>query len=496
MALYLTYRPQSFADVVGQDHIVTTMEQAVARKQISHAYLLSGTRGTGKTSVARILAKTILLQGIEDDVIRGQITKAVEDGSLIDLIEIDGASNRKIDDVRDLIEKVGFSPSVSKAKVYIIDEVHMLTKEAFNALLKTLEEPPEYAYFILATTELHKVPDTIQSRCQRFLFKKVKDDDIVSRLQYIVDQEHIKIDREALRAIARHAGGSFRDGISLLDQLRSLPSITMTDVSERLGNSVGTFVDDLMSAITHQDGALVITIVEAIENASIPLDLITSELLGAIRTEMHRAIEEKKDIQAYIGMTDILLDAVKNIRFSPVPALVLESALFSLCQQSCDVSMPVSSPKKILVNAPKQDKAVEKEHLETAMPKPASALTNDVRTQHPSALVQAEDLSLPTVFRHWHSLISLVTPPSVRMSLKNGTAVSVDGDTITISFPSGFHREKVADTKASRTIEEILHGIFKKQIRIKCILEKENTHATREPDMDLASAAAEVFGGM
>lgn len=498
MALYLTYRPQSFADVVGQDHIVTTMEQAVARGQISHAYLLSGTRGTGKTSVARILAKTILLQGIESEVLQKQITTAVEDGSLIDLIEIDAASNRRIDDVRDLIEKVGFTPSISKAKVYIIDEVHMLTKEAFNALLKTLEEPPEYAYFILATTELHKVPDTIQSRCQRFLFRKVKDEDIVSRLQYIVDQEHIKIDREALRAIARHASGSFRDGISLLDQLRSLPSVTLTDVSERLGNSVGTFVDDLLSAITHADHALAFTIVEAIENASIPLDLIASELLGAVRDEMHRAMDKEQDIAPFIQRTNILVEALKNMRMSPVPAVVLETALFTLCHDTGQVASPPTTKKVSEPTTPKKDREKERVIQETQRSiSPASIAEATVQTlPRTPSLIEAEELSLQTVFRHWHDLIAKVSPPSVRMSLKNGTAVAVANDVITISFPSSFHRDRVAETKASRTIEEILQSIFKRPVRIKCVLDKESTSVRREPDMDLASAAAEVFGGM
>ena len=161
-SLYLKYRPRTFVDVVGQDHIVTTLEQSAEQGQLAHAYLFAGTRGTGKTSMARILAKALMTSTIDDETVKKQIIKGIEEGSLVDLIEIDGASNRGIDDVRDLIGKIQFSPVVAVAKVYIIDEVHMLTKEAFNALLKTLEEPPDYAYFILATTEVHKVPVTIQ----------------------------------------------------------------------------------------------------------------------------------------------------------------------------------------------------------------------------------------------------------------------------------------------------------------------------------------------
>ena len=194
MSLYLTYRPLSFADVTGQDHVVTTLEQAAQKGKLAHAYLFAGNRGTGKTSVARILAKTMMMQGIEDETMQKQIKKGVEEGSIVDLLEIDAASNRGIDDIRDLIEKIQFSPVVCNAKVYIIDEVHMLTKEAFNALLKTLEEPPAYAYFILATTERNKIPTTIQSRCQCFPFRNIRDEDIVRRLQFIADSEKIEAD--------------------------------------------------------------------------------------------------------------------------------------------------------------------------------------------------------------------------------------------------------------------------------------------------------------
>ena len=173
MSLYRQYRPKSFADVVGQDHIVSTLEQAVKQQQLSHAYLFSGPRGTGKTSVARILAKILLTKDMKDEFMQKHIIAAADDGSLVDLIEMDAASNRGIDDIRALLEKIQFSPVVAGAKVYIIDEVHMLSREAFNALLKKLEEPPENAYFILATTELHKVPLTIQSRCLRFPFRHV-----------------------------------------------------------------------------------------------------------------------------------------------------------------------------------------------------------------------------------------------------------------------------------------------------------------------------------
>ena len=489
MALYLKYRPQSFADVVGQDHVVTTLEQAIQRDQISHAYLFCGTRGTGKTSVARIVAKTILLKGIEDEALSKQMTKGIEEGSLVDLVEIDAASNRRIDDIRDLIEKINFSPAVSKAKVYIIDEVHMLTKEAFNALLKTLEEPPDYAYFILATTELHKVPETIQSRCQRFLFRRVRDDDIVRRLQYIADQEHIKIDREALRTIARHALGSFRDGIALLDQLRSLEKITQTDVTERIGKSSLTFIEEIVHAITEQDLSGVVGIIKRIEESNVPVDLIAADLLSLIRTHMHAAIERKEDPEPYIRMTDTLLLSLKNIRLSPVPALVLESALLSLCQpeETPKETKKSSSAGRVKLTVPETESS---ETVPEKQPPPAQSDSSK------KTLIEAEELTIDSVLKNWDNILRAVAPASVRMSLKNGTVTTIDGATIRLTFSSAFHRDKVADTKASRTIEEALFLVYRRPVRIKCVLEKEMDTTKLGPKTDLVEAAAEVFGNL
>lgn len=484
MTLYLKYRPQTFADVVGQDHVVTTLEQAVSRDRISHAYLLCGTRGTGKTSVARILAKTILLRGMDDEKIRSAVTQEIEGGSFVDLVEIDAASNRRIDDIRSLIEKIHFSPAVSRAKVYIIDEVHMLTKEAFNALLKTLEEPPEYAYFILATTELHKVPDTIQSRCQRFLFKRVKDDDIVGRLQYITDQERIVAERDALRAIARHASGSFRDGIALLDQLRSLEKITLDDVTERVGKSSAVFIEDVADAVSTKNVEKITDLIGQMEEANIPMDSVAVDLLTLVRDSMHEAIEKKESPAEHMMMSGTLLQALRDMRSSSMPALVLESALLSICMdgavrghRGCTTSKNASAKsgedKKTVATAPK---------TEAVAPVPKKSI------------VEAEDVTVQSVLNHWDDILKIVHPPSVRMSLKDATISSADASAIHLTFASSFHRDNIADTKASRTVEDALLSIFKNPIRITCSLEKPAAAVPFGPATDLVEAVEEVFG--
>ncbi len=242
-ALYRKYRSKNLSEVIGQDHITRTLGAALKSGKISHAYLFTGPKGTGKTSIARILAHEINNLEYTDD-------QSIH----LDIIEIDAASNRRIDEIRDLRDKVHIAPTSAKYKVYIIDEVHMLTKEAFNALLKTLEEPPAHVVFILATTELQKVPETIVSRTQRYVFKAIGKDDIVGHLETIAKKEGIMIDKEALSLIADHAAGGFRDAISLLDQVRNYgDEITAQTVSDALGIVPTEKITTLWQAVVSND---------------------------------------------------------------------------------------------------------------------------------------------------------------------------------------------------------------------------------------------------
>src|SRR5437879_9413990 len=221
--LYLKYRSQTFGDLVGQDAIAQTLRNAVEQGRVAHAYLFSGVRGTGKTSTARILAKAINCLDLKGAEPCGVCTNCVEigTGAAVDLIEIDAASNRGIDEIRDLRERVKYLPATLRVKVYIIDEAHMLTTEAFNALLKTLEEPPPHVVFVLATTEPHKIPLTVASRCQRFDFRRIETGAIAARLALIVDQESVRVDPASLALTARLARGRMRDGVTLLGQVIS-----------------------------------------------------------------------------------------------------------------------------------------------------------------------------------------------------------------------------------------------------------------------------------
>ncbi len=259
-ALYRKWRPAVFSDVIGQEHITRTLRNSVAAGRVGHAYLFCGPRGTGKTTLARLLAKAVNCLD-EDPMLRPcnrcRICQAVNEGRLLDLIEIDAASNTGVDDIRDLRDKISFSPGEGRFKVYIIDEVHMLSAAAFNALLKTLEEPPPHAKFILATTEEHKVPLTIKSRCQQFNFRLLSLPEISGRLAWIIEQEGLDIEPAALQLIARHGAGSLRDSESLLDQLITTPgdTITLERTQMVLGTASDAVVGDLTTAWLESDGA-------------------------------------------------------------------------------------------------------------------------------------------------------------------------------------------------------------------------------------------------
>jgi len=507
MALYRKYRPQSFTDVVGQDHIVTTLEQAAKQDKLAHAYLFAGSRGTGKTSVARILAKIIMINGIDDEKLQKQICQGVEEGNIVDLLEIDAASNRGIDDIRDLVEKIQFSPVIATAKVYIIDEVHMLTKEAFNALLKTLEEPPDYAHFILATTELNKIPSTIQSRCQCFPFRAIREEDIIQRLQFIADQESITIDRDALRAIAHHVEGGLRDAISLLDQMRSLEKITLPDVQQRIGNTGHEYIDDIFVALQKKDTESLLQSVRKLEENGVSIENFIRQLLAVVRQRLHEAIGKKKPTKDIVMVLDILLDAIRDMRISPVSGLVLESALLSICNRDEKVGKnedlfaveekdEKEEAKKPADKEKKSEKKKEEVKEEIKEESEDDAPTEEAENDTSDAIVEARELSLESLQEVWSDIVSETKPAPVKMSLKNGHIEALDNSKVTIAFSSSFHRDTVAKIEASHTVEDIMERIFKRKLRLECVLDKgqeQETDDTEESTVNLAEAAAEIF---
>lgn len=479
--------------MAGQEHVVTTLENAVDRDQLVHAYLFFGSRGTGKTSVARILAKILLIRGIEDEDLQQQIIQSVDDGNSVDLIEIDAASNRGIDDVRDLKEKVQFAPNIASAKVYIVDEVHMMTKEAFNALLKTLEEPPEHAYFILATTELNKVPDTIQSRCQRFPFRPLGEEDIIRYLQNIADKEHIDISRGALRAISKHVNGGMRDAISLLDQLSSSDKVTEEDVRIRIGGSIEEEVEELWIALDNRDKNSVIEIINSLQEKGVSLEVFLRQLLSRAREELHSCIEKKTDILDATNRIDAIFQALRNLRVSPVPSIALEVALVELCMDESEqkISKSAKRVKEVKEKAVKVAKAAKEKELEDIKKEEAKEKIEDSKS------FVSEEISKESLSATWEDIVSSIKTPSVRMSLKDAVIVSVDGNLLKLGFSSNFHKEKIEDTHASVEVEKALHEKYQQEIRMECILrgdEDIQESYKKEDEVNMVDAVSEIFG--
>ncbi len=307
-ALYRTYRSRSLDEIVGQSHITRILQRAIARGHIAHAYLLTGPRGVGKTSIARILAHEI--NGLP----------YTDESTHLDIIEIDAASNNSVEDIRDLRDKVQIAPTSSPKKIYIIDEVHMLSKSAFNALLKTLEEPPEHVVFILATTDADKLPATILSRVQRFNFRAISPPDAAKHLAYIAKQEKIAITPDALELIAEQGKGSFRDSISLLDQLRSLSDETIdrTMVAEVLGLAQDEVVEGLLAAYAMADIGRAAQLIDEAEAAGTPAELLAEQLLGIAR---QRVVEDAALLP--------LLDKLLAVPRAGWPRIALLTALAS-----------------------------------------------------------------------------------------------------------------------------------------------------------------------
>ncbi len=361
-ALYRVWRPQAFEDVIGQEHVTKTLQNALLHQKISHAYLFSGPRGTGKTSAAKILAKAVNCEHapVQEPCNECASCRGITDGSISDVLEIDAASNNGVEEIRDIRDKVKYAPSSVKYKVYIIDEVHMLSTGAFNALLKTLEEPPAHVIFILATTEPHKIPLTIISRCQRFDFKRITPQDIVGRMERILKETGIAYDQNALLVIARAAEGGMRDALSLLDQAISFGSdnITLEDALTVTGAVSQSFLTKIVSAIHERDTAEALNqLQELLAMGKDPIRFVEDMILYFRDMLLYQAAPELEDSMERVYIDQAFKELAENIssnqlhfwidqwnrsiqemKWSSHPRIFLEVLLVRLCQSEPESS--------------------------------------------------------------------------------------------------------------------------------------------------------------
>ncbi len=312
-ALYRKWRPQVFTDVSGQNHITDTLQNEISTGRLSHAYLFTGSRGTGKTSCAKILSKAVNCLNPQNGnpCNECEICRGIDDGSILDVTEIDAASNNSVDNIRDLREEVNFTPAAAKYRVYIIDEVHMLSSGAFNALLKTLEEPPAHVLFILATTEVQKLPATILSRCQRFDFRRIPSEDIAARLMTVATNENLQLSEEAALLIARVSDGALRDALSILDQCAGYNEpITIKTVSNAAGLLGKDYLFELSDAILSENSSTILNIIDRLHSSSCDMERLMSELVNHFRNIM--MAKTTKNPEKFIVCTPEELERYKD----------------------------------------------------------------------------------------------------------------------------------------------------------------------------------------
>ncbi|MBN1261302.1 MAG: DNA polymerase III subunit gamma/tau [Anaerolineae bacterium] len=498
-ALYRKWRPQTFEDMVGQEHIVRALRNALHSEHLHHAYLFAGPRGTGKTSMARLLAKAVncLAPVGARPCNTCEICRAVNAGRLMDLSEIDGASNTGVDNVRDLLEKVGFMPTQARYKVYVIDEVHMLSTPAFNALLKTLEEPPAHVIFVFATTEAHKILPTVLSRCQRFEFRRIPLDLILERLRAIVTEEGIEAEPEALDLMGRAATGSMRDAISLLDQMAAGGSVTADYVRLMLGAERRKVVESLARAWIEKDvESGLSTIAQAVDGGADPrqlarqlTDFLRGLLLmrlgaGAVWHEPTAEERQRLDALAQTVAPERLTSAVRM--FSAVaaergagwqPQLPLELAFVEATlspapdpsgsdpQAAKPASLRVeTSPPPVLPRA-----AAKREYPAPAPASPAPSALAPVAPAGGASKVE-------TIVSRWQDIKRRMRPVDLSLSALLNDAQPLDVDqegALVLGFKHSFHRNKADTAENRQAIQGLLEELFGGAFAIRCVLEKE-----------------------
>lgn len=448
-ALYRKFRPNTFADVKGQDHIVTTLKNQLKANRIGHAYLFTGTRGTGKTTIAKIFARTVNCENPTEDGPCGEcrICKAIAAGASMNVIEIDAASNNGVDNIREIVEEVSYSPAEGKYKVYIIDEVHMLSIGAFNALLKTLEEPPSYVIFILATTEVHKLPITILSRCQRYDFKRISIDTITARMQELIQAENVQVEEKALRYIAKAADGSMRDALSLLDQCIAFhlgKELTYDKVLDVLG-AVDTEVFSrllrcilernvlgcvqLLEEIVMQGRELTqfvtdftwylrnLMLVQASDNLEDVIDMSTDNLK---RLKEEAALADMEQIVRYIR---IFSELSGQIRYAAQKRILVEIALIKLCRPEMETNDEAVLDRLRQVEEKLENGVVyAASPVEGASAAGASGVGNKPKPELPKAI--PEDVK--AIVERWPSIVGSADNP-MRTYMK-AAKLSLGGD--------------------------------------------------------------------
>ncbi|MDE7315064.1 MAG: DNA polymerase III subunit gamma/tau [Mucispirillum sp.] len=518
LALARKYRPQTFSEVLSQDFITSTLQNAINMGRVTHAYLFTGPRGVGKTSTARIFAKALNCQNIVNAAPCGECDNCLEitGGTSLDVIEIDGASNRGVEEIRSLREAVKFVPVKSKYKIIIVDEVHMLTEQAFNALLKTLEEPPEYVIFIFATTDQHKIPVTILSRCQRYEFKKISYEEMNSNLKSILAKENIEYKEDALNYIIRNSDGCMRDALSLLDQVIAYGGgkITLEDTAYLLGITDSYLSNDIFSAVLKEETDKLPDLVSIVDEKGIDYKYMTECLIEHCRNMMIYSISNKlpsKDMTSreeeyysslkeyaekakLYSLFQILTKLINDLKYSDFARYVFEFAVIKAANISSiiniiDGSRPVSSSAKKEISAPvikvNENAGIPLKQETPAEIKDTANGTEIKKDTEPAPLIKGSEDGI------WTRILNTASSknPMIYAMLRHARLIEDTADHLAISFPleRKFQFTQLKTGNSKDTFENIVFTVSEKHTKIDITLDNNIVDSKKKADIGTVS---------
>jgi DNA polymerase-3 subunit gamma/tau len=507
LSLYRKYRPRSFAEVIGQRHVTQTLANAVAAGKIAHAYLFTGPRGTGKTSTARVLAMALNCErGTSPDPCgECEACRRIIAGSALDVIEIDAASNRSVEDMRELVDRVALVPAEGRVKVYIVDEVHMLTPESFNTFLKTLEEPPPHVVFVLATTEAHRVLPTIMSRCQRFDFRRIGLQDIEALIREVAERESVTIDGRAVTMLAHAADGAVRDALTLFEQAISYAegAITAEVVSEILGGIDFGLMAEFTDVFTRRDAAAALVLIARVVAEGKDLRQLLVGLIGHYRNLLVLSVDKRGmealalpeevaertreqaaalSTGAIVRALDLLAEGDREMRFTSQPGLLVELTALRICYEpaAAAATRPAAAPPPAEAKAP------------PSSPEPA--------VHEEASPAPAESEGLADLRQRWEDLIAALNQSgrtrNITAFLREAVPVALDDGVLTLAFRHQFHHDQVANSEPrKKAIIAAIAKVFGLTVGLRCQMAKDAGAAVSPAQPKLIQDVLSTFPG-